>query len=154
MLYTSRYHDVYIYIYIYIHIYIYIYTHTWYPAQFCTSQTSRLSPCRACIGLALNFISQGTIACFNVPNDIFQGTLVYPKVPGKFQKWLFLICRSLGTRAEDLGAEHRGRHLILYMSIYHCIYKCLNVNDAVSCLNYQGIFHNIPGYTYLSIYHN
>ena len=30
-------------------------------------------------------ILQGTIACFNVPNIIFQGTLVYPKVPGKFQ---------------------------------------------------------------------
>ena len=31
-------------------------------------------------------ILQGTIACFNVPNIIFQGTLVYPKVPSKSKK--------------------------------------------------------------------
>ena len=34
-------------------------------------------------------ILQGTIACFKVPNIIFQGTLVYPKIPGKFHKYCF-----------------------------------------------------------------
>ena len=93
-----------------------------------------MAPCTVLHIAWYHCMFQGTIACFNVPNDIFQGALVH--------------------EAEDLGAEHRGWHLILYMSMYHCISKCLNVNDAVSCLNYQGIFQNVPGYTCIPINHN
>ena len=92
MLYTSRCHD--------IIIYIYMDSHTWYPVlhtadlgtvalRLLPGQGLHLSERRlhrVSLILYTKCALQGTIACFNVQNIIFQSTLIYPKVPSKFQK--------------------------------------------------------------------
>ena len=97
MLFTSRYHDI---------KKIYGYTHTHrvpctvlhiadlgavalrlLPGQGLHLSERRVH--RISLILYTKCIFQGIIACFNVPNIILQGTLEYPKVSGKFQKYCF-----------------------------------------------------------------